>query len=491
MRLYPNATQRKWLDTNLINCLNFHNYLLENIYENDIEIDVETGEEKEVSRINWDVLSNNLGLLQHRFYSQHSDTVTDIYNQVSRNLRQAFSNMYNGLAARPKFHSIKGKLSFRIPVRGRSFELIRQIAEMNHGNREDSYFTKIMDVKSDSKLSHNIGWLYVSGCGKANPKSGDFIKCFCPMIRHLDNDFAMSITFTRTPDMKYYASITLREGKIFLNRTEPIDAFNTPVHVGIDLNLSPKRRVVTRDYAITETTNLNNFDGNSEVIQAPTPYKDYQKKLAKEQRKLSRKRGKPRSKRWWKQKTKLAKIHAKIANIRQTFNRQTANYLTRNYHEIAMEDLSVTQMKHGQPRFIQKMYNDANLYQLRQAIHWSCIKHGRWLWFVSPEHTSKTCSSCFHTNHELKWGQSNWMCPRCGKKHQRDINAAKNIYNLAFDRDCIEGELLNNVVQLADFSARNPVPMKYDNGETIIVVKQLSKILKEEVVDYQTWLATQ
>ncbi|WP_052745453.1 RNA-guided endonuclease TnpB family protein [Allosalinactinospora lopnorensis] len=44
-------------------------------------------------------------------------------------------------------------------------------------------------------------------------------------------------------------------------------------------------------------------------------------------------------------------------------------------------------------------------------------------WYPS----SKTCSNCQHLLAELKLSTRHWTCPGCGTRHDRDINAAKNI----------------------------------------------------------------
>jgi putative transposase len=41
--------------------------------------------------------------------------------------------------------------------------------------------------------------------------------------------------------------------------------------------------------------------------------------------------------------------------------------------------------------------------------------------------SSKSCSECHHINDNLTLKDREWICPSCGTKHDRDINAAKNI----------------------------------------------------------------
>ena len=71
IRLYPNKTQQKWIDTNLQNAIDFHNYLLENIYYSDMLVDEDTGEEIEKDDlINWNIINDKYGLtsLQSKFH---------------------------------------------------------------------------------------------------------------------------------------------------------------------------------------------------------------------------------------------------------------------------------------------------------------------------------------------------------------------------------------------------------------------------------------
>jgi putative transposase len=62
------------------------------------------------------------------------------------------------------------------------------------------------------------------------------------------------------------------------------------------------------------------------------------------------------------------------------------------------------------------------------AQTYKCERAGRTLvvidrWFPS----SKTCSACGHLLAELSLSTRHWTCPSCGARHDRDINAAKNI----------------------------------------------------------------
>lgn len=66
-------------------------------------------------------------------------------------------------------------------------------------------------------------------------------------------------------------------------------------------------------------------------------------------------------------------------------------------------------------------------YELQQMIEYKAKKDGIDVVYVNPKNTSKTCSECGHVNENLALKDRDWICPHCGKHHDRDINAAINI----------------------------------------------------------------
>ena len=45
--------------------------------------------------------------------------------------------------------------------------------------------------------------------------------------------------------------------------------------------------------------------------------------------------------------------------------------------------------------------------------------------------SSKLCSVCGHKNEELKLSDRVWTCSQCGTRHDRDVNAARNLEKVA------------------------------------------------------------
>jgi putative transposase len=71
---------------------------------------------------------------------------------------------------------------------------------------------------------------------------------------------------------------------------------------------------------------------------------------------------------------------------------------------------------------------DAGLGEFRRQLEYKAERYGRTLavagrWFPS----SKTCPACGHLLKELSLKTRHWSCPSCGTRHDRDVNAAKNI----------------------------------------------------------------
>ncbi|WP_205302120.1 RNA-guided endonuclease TnpB family protein, partial [Nonomuraea montanisoli] len=93
---------------------------------------------------------------------------------------------------------------------------------------------------------------------------------------------------------------------------------------------------------------------------------------------------------------------------------------------IVIEDLAVTNMVRN--RKLAKAISDCGWGVFRRMLNYKTARYGRQLivvdrWLPS----SKTCSACGHLLTQLPLGIRAWQCPSCGTRHDRDVNAAKNI----------------------------------------------------------------
>lgn len=211
-----------------------------------------------------------------------------------------------------------------------------------------------------------------------------------------------SATISQVPSGKYYVSI--------LVETEHIPMASTSVMIGIDLGI--KDLLITSDGEKFDNLKLT---------------KKYEKKLAKEQRRLSHKvKG---GKNYQKQRIKLARIYEKIHNTRLDNLHKISHQLISENQVIVSEDLAVFNMlkNHNLAKSIQ----DCGWYELTRQLAYKAdwnnrqyIKIGRYV----P--SSQTCNVCGYVNKNTKdLSVREWICPECRTKHDRDINAATNILN--------------------------------------------------------------
>jgi putative transposase len=75
-------------------------------------------------------------------------------------------------------------------------------------------------------------------------------------------------------------------------------------------------------------------------------------------------------------------------------------------------------------------------------LAYKCEQAGRKLTVIDRWYpSSKTCSACGHLLASLSLGTRHWACPCCGTRHDRDINAAKNILAAGLAADACGGDV--------------------------------------------------
>ena len=165
-------------------------------------------------------------------------------------------------------------------------------------------------------------------------------------------------------------------------------------------------------------------------VRNPHHLKKYERKLAQEQRRLSRRKGARRgekpSNRDLKQRKKVARIHAKIAYARTDTLHKVTTMLADENQVLCMEDLNVKGMM--QNSHLAKALSDVSFGEFARLLEYKCIERRRIFVKVSRFYpSSKTCSSCGHKLDALPLSVRSWNCPVCGAHHDRDVNAARNI----------------------------------------------------------------
>ena len=160
-------------------------------------------------------------------------------------------------------------------------------------------------------------------------------------------------------------------------------------------------------------------------VEAPKVFRKYEKKLKHAQKKLSNKvQG---SKNWEKAKLEVARIHEKIKNIREDFLHKLTKEISENQADVfVVETLNIRGMLKN--RKLSKSISDASWYQFKTFLKYKVERLGKKIIEIGMfEPSSKTCSVCGYKNEDLELSDREWVCPECGTKHDRDVNAAVNI----------------------------------------------------------------
>ena len=134
------------------------------------------------------------------------------------------------------------------------------------------------------------------------------------------------------------------------------------------------------------------------------------------------------------QKRVVARIHEKIRNKRRDYIQKITTDIVKNYDTIVIEDLKVSNMLKN--HHLAHKIEHQSWYEFRRELEYKCEWYGKQLIVVSPNNTSRVCSSCGQKNHEFdnldqnEWLKTReWTCPTCHQYHDRDVNAALNILN--------------------------------------------------------------
>ncbi len=208
-----------------------------------------------------------------------------------------------------------------------------------------------------------------------------------------------TVTVSRDPAGRYFVSL--------LCEVEPAPLPPTDKAAGIDLGITDL--VVTSD---------------GEKIGNPRSLEADLRKLRRAQRRLSRKE--QGSNRWRKQKRRLARIHARIADRRRDFLHKLSTRLIRENQTVCLEDLNVAGMMRN--RHLARHIGGAGWRAFARQLEYKAERYGRTVVRIGRfEPTSKRCSKCKHEVKELPLSVRVWTCERCGTRHDRDVNAALNI----------------------------------------------------------------
>lgn len=220
------------------------------------------------------------------------------------------------------------------------------------------------------------------------------------------------VAISREPDGRYYASIL------------------------VDTAL---KEICCQDVEISTTigidTGIKTFAVCSDGREFATPHfaRAQEKRLKRYQRQFRLKEKGSRNRE--KQNRKIARIYSHISNQRLDYIHKVTYELTHDsqVHTICIEDLNVKGMMKN--HHLAYSLADASIGKFYDILAYKCkwygvnlVTIGRW------DASSKTCSVCGNQYRKLKLSERNWTCSNCGTRHDRDLNAARNIRNFGVVR---------------------------------------------------------
>lgn len=226
-------------------------------------------------------------------------------------------------------------------------------------------------------------------------------------------------TITKLPDGRYFVTLCLDEEFETLPKTGE--------GIGLDLGIN---RLATLS--------------NGERVANPRYTAKYAKRLARAQRLLARKQ--KGSKRRDKQRLKVARLHAKIADCRKDVLHKFTTDTVRRFDLICIEDLNVRGMVRN--HCLAKSLSDASFGAVRSMLGYKCARYGKTLVEIDRFFpSSKTCHACGLIIEKLPLDVREWTCQSCNATHDRDLNAAKNIFAVGqTENQNARGELVRHKV---------------------------------------------
>ena len=178
-------------------------------------------------------------------------------------------------------------------------------------------------------------------------------------------------------------------------------------------------------------------DGNE--VKNQKYYSREQKKLAKMQRKLARRKERAKkierplrnAKNYQKQRVKVAALLRKISNRRNNYLNVVSKRLVESQDYIFAENIkSGNLMKNHK---LAKSIADVSWNKLLVMLEYKSEFYGRLFGKVPAKNTTQMCHACGYINtgkKKLSLAIRSWTCPNCGTFHNRDHNSAINIKNL-------------------------------------------------------------
>jgi len=364
IRLYPNKTQEQTLQK-VLGCYRFvYNHML--------------ARKQEVYKAD----KTNLGLKELSKYFHHEllkdeqyqwlkEQNTQVMNQSIRQMLTAYDKFFKEHKGFPKFKSKRDKQSALFPI-----------GAISKKNTFDE--RKITLTKNLKNIKFRCSDLY-----------------FKRLQRYKDN--IRRATLSKTKSGNFFLSILMD-----IPQNEFVNFKKTNKEIGIDLGV--KDFVITSDGIVFENKHF---------------FKEDERKLKKLQRQLSKKKVGSNNRN--KQRIKMAKAFEHITNKKENYIHYVVNELLSSYDTIYMENLNVKGMFKN--HHLAKSIQEVGFFKFKEILQSKAVVNDKKVVLIDKFYpSSKTCFCCGYKNKGLKLSDRHWQCPNCGEIHDRDLNAARNIF---------------------------------------------------------------
>jgi len=232
-----------------------------------------------------------------------------------------------------------------------------------------------------------------------------------------------TVTINKDACDRYFVSMQLASDTPFVN-AKP----KTGSQVGIDLN--------TENFLTVS---------NGDRVENPKYYQIMKNKLAKQQRKLSRRQRRAKAenrnlrnaKNYQKQRRLIAKMHDKIRNQRNNFLNLVSITLINSHDLVVAENLRSSNMLKNHA--LAMSISDVGWRSFLEKMEYKSVMYGRTFVTVDPKNTTQKCHDCgfvmgTENTEKLTLKDREWTCPNCGTFHIRDVNASLNILDKGLEK---------------------------------------------------------
>ena len=288
-------------------------------------------------------------------------------------------------------------ISFRLHGAYKNF--FRRVKEKRNGKHQNVGFPRFRKFTSsltypDSGFKIDRKNVHLSTIGNVN------------FVNHREIEGEINtLTIKKTKSQEWFITFSVKKGD------RPFVP-NGKAQVGLDLGL--------KEYAtLSDNVKIPNMRFG----------KEYEKRLIKSHRKVSRRAKGSRNRR--KAAVLLSKVYDKITKRREDFAHKFSHNLVNSYSFIAYEDLQIRNMAKNHK--LAKSINDASWARFTQFLCYKAESAGCRVVDVLPQYTSQTCHICGSVQ-EMSLEMRIFDCGKCGLQIDRDLNASKNILRLGLEK---------------------------------------------------------